>query len=75
MLIPDNIHPEQTIYFNGSIVLQEIQKKHTISLLDLYEYIQSAKKMSWPVLILSLDWLFLINVVTIDRNGNITLCS
>jgi hypothetical protein len=75
MLIPDNIHPDQTIYFNGAIVLQEIQHLHAIDLFDLYAHIQLVKKMSWPVLVLSLDWLFLINVVNIDNHGKIKLCS
>jgi len=28
MLLPDNIHPELSIYYNGYIVLKELKKKN-----------------------------------------------
>ena len=27
MLLPDNIHPELSIYYNGSVILTELEKK------------------------------------------------
>lgn len=27
MLLPDNIHPELSIYYNGSVILAELGKK------------------------------------------------
>lgn len=27
MLLPDNIHPELSIYYNGSLILQELNLK------------------------------------------------
>ncbi len=75
MLLPDNIHPEQSIYFNGSFVLQELQKKSKQNLLDLYQNVKEQRDMTFPVFILCLDWLFLLNVALLDDSGEIELCS
>lgn len=79
MLIPDNIHPEQTIYFNGAFVLQAIQKNQVIEFFDLYETVlkelPTKHKMSMPVFVLCLDWLFLLNLVNFNAQGGVELCS
>ena len=75
MLLPDNIHPEQSIYYNGAIVLQAIQKHRSIDFLDLYVQAQSHREMSMPVFVLCLDWLFLLNLVKLNDRGGVELCS
>ena len=75
MLIPDNIHPDQTIYFNGAFVLKTIQKNRVMNLLDLYIQTTTERKMSMPVFVLCLDWLFLINLITLNEHGKVELCS
>lgn len=75
MLLPDNIHPEQTIYYNGAFVLQTIQQHRVIDLLELYLLARKKREMTLPVFVLCLDWLFLIDKVTLDGQGKITLCS
>jgi hypothetical protein len=75
MLVPDNIHPEQTIYFNGAFVLKAIQEHCVMDLLDLYVQIITEREMSMPVFLLCLDWLFLLNLITLNDNGKVKLCS
>ena len=75
MLVPDNIHPEQTIYFNGSFVLEAIQENPVMDLLDLYIQTKSKREMSMPVFLLCLDWLFLLDLVTLNSHGKVELCS
>jgi hypothetical protein len=75
MLIPDNIHPEQTIYFNGAFVLEVLQNKGSMQLLDLYEMTIAERKMGMAVFVLCLDWLYLLNLITLDENGTVGLCS
>jgi hypothetical protein len=75
MLVPDNIHPEQTIYFNGAFVLKAIQKHRVADMLDLYIQTTSAREMSMPIFVLCLDWLFLLNLVTLNGEGKVELCS
>jgi hypothetical protein len=75
MLIPDNINPEQTIYYNGVFVLKLLQKQNVIDILDLYIRTTTKQKMSMPVFVLCLDWLFLLNLVKINDQGKVELCS
>ena len=75
MLIPDNIHPEQTIYFNGAFVLKVMQKHRGMDMLDLYIHAKAEREMSMPVFVLCLDWLFLLDIIAIDANGRVELCS
>ena len=74
MLIPDNIHPEQTIYFNGTFVLKVIQKHRAMDMLDLYIKTKAAREMSMPIFVLCLDWLFLLNLITLNDNGKVESC-
>lgn len=75
MLLPDNIHPEHSIYFNGAFVLQELQKEAKQNLLDLYQNVNLQRKMTFPVFVLCLDWLYLLNVVMLNSKGEVVLCS
>lgn len=75
MLIPDNIHPEQTIYFNGAFVLETVQEYGVIDFLDLYTKTTAIRQMTMPVFVLCLDWLFLLGVVTLNDDGQVELCS
>jgi len=75
MLVPDNIHPEQTIYFNGAFVLEAIKENRVMDMLDLYIQTTSKQEMSMPVFLLCLDWLFLLDLVTLNMQGKVELCS
>jgi len=75
MLVPDNIHPEQTIYFNGAFVLKAIQERCVIDMIDLYIQTTTEREMSMPVFVLCLDWLFLLNLVTLNVHGQVELCT
>jgi hypothetical protein len=75
MLLPDNIHPENSIYFNGAIVLKVLQDRTKQNLLDLYQDVKQHRSMSFAVFVLSLDWLFLINVAVLNQDGEVELCS
>lgn len=75
MLIPDNIHPEQTIYFNAAFVLKAIQENRVMDLLDLYIQATTEREMSMPIYVLCLDWLFLLNLVTLNEDDKVELCS
>jgi hypothetical protein len=75
MLVPDNIHPEQTIYYNGAFVLRTIQKHPAMDMLDLYMQTITERQMSMPVFVLCLDWLFLLNVAKLNDHDMVELCS
>jgi hypothetical protein len=68
------MHPENSIYYNGSIVLQVLQSTDKLDLLELYDRAKKVRHMSFPVFILCLDWLYLINVAEI-KSEKVELCS
>lgn len=75
MLIPDNIHPEATVYFNGAIVLRVTQRLRTQPVFGLYHTVHGERAMSFPMFVLCLDWLFLLNLVRLNAQGDVELCS
>lgn len=75
MLLPDNMQPELSIYYNGALVLKELKNKDKQSIIDLYQKMKEANHMSFSTFILSLDWLFLINTARINEKGELALCS
>lgn len=74
MLLPDNVHPNMSIYYNGMIVLKELKKSSEQNLLTLYEGIKKENGMSFSVFLLSLDWLYLIKAVEVDEQGVVRKC-
>ena len=74
MLLPDNIHPELSIYYNGSFVLEELKKIDNQAIMDLYQNVKIKNEMSFPTFMLCLDWLCLIEAVKMDERGYIQLC-
>ena len=75
MLLPDNIHPELSIYYNGAFVIETLKKEMSYKMLDLYQQVKTKKQMSFSVFILCLDWLYLLDVAKINQKGEIELCS
>ncbi len=75
MLLPDNIHPEQTIYYNASFVITQLIEYRNVELLRLYQKVIDRKYMSFSTFQLCLDWLFLINVIKSDDGMVVVLCT
>ena len=75
MLLPDNIHPELSIYYNGALVLKELQKNNGQSIVQLFTILKNKTDMSFSVFILCLDWLYLIDAAKVNERGNVELCS
>lgn len=74
MLLPDNIHPENSIYYNGALVLQILQKKKNLELINLYQEVKQIKEITFSVFILCLDWLYIANIAKV-KEGRVELCS
>jgi len=74
VLLPDNIHPEHSVYYNGSFVLKVIQQVRRATLLDLYLETRHLHEMSMPLFVLCVDWLFLLGLVTLNDHGVIEIC-
>lgn len=75
MLLPDNIHPELSIYYNASIILSELEKQNEQKLLELYLKVKMLNNMSFSIFVLCLDWLYLIQLAEISEEEVIRKCS
>jgi hypothetical protein len=75
MLLPDNIHPENSVYYNGSFVLEALQKQTSQNILDLYQTVKVKRNMSFSIFVLCLDWLYLLDVAKLNTEGEVILCS
>ena len=74
MLLSDTLHPSRMIYYQGALVLQTLQQEGCMSVGGLYARMKQNQNMSYPVLMLCLDWLYLINAAKINEKGEVNLC-
>ncbi len=74
MLLPDNVHPELTLYYNGAVLLGELKKCKRQSIIDLYQNVKLKNNMSFSTFILCLDWLYLIDSVKVIERGDVEIC-
>jgi hypothetical protein len=75
MLLPDNIHPEKTLVYNGALILKALKEVEEVALLDLYLELRKESSLGMPLFVLSLDWLYLANLIEINNQGKVALCS
>lgn len=75
MLLPEDIHPVNSLYFNGAYVLEALRKVGKTSLMDLFIESRKLREMQMPIFVLTLDWLFLAGLLSCNASGNIELCS
>lgn len=74
MLLPKNLSPDDCVYYNAALVLEPLLKKKAMTLADLFCEIRLSYAMSYSLFVLCLDWLYLIDAITIT-DDLITLCS
>ncbi|PDY05740.1 hypothetical protein COM66_10875 [Bacillus cereus] len=75
MLLPKDINPELSIYYNGSIIIQQLLVEDNIDIIDLYNIVKNKSDMSLFTYLLSLDWLFLSDIAIVTEGGEVKLCS
>ncbi len=74
MLIPDNIRPENSLYYNGGKVLEVMLCEKRLSISELYVRMREKMNISIATLMLSLDWLYLLGCLEV-KDGEVVLCS
>ena len=75
MLLPDNLIPEYSLYYNGYLILNELKNLDNQYLFNLYFKVKNVNNMSFSTFILCLDWLYLMEMAEINEKGAIKLCS
>ena len=74
MLLPDNIRPELSIYYIGSLILSTLKDNHSLPLINLFQKLKEKSTVSFQSFVLGLDWLYLINATEVNEQGDVVLC-
>lgn len=74
MLLPDNIKPENSVYYIGAMILEQLKVNKKEELLSLYGLVKGKIDVSFSLYILSLDWLYLLEVAEVNNSGEVELC-
>ncbi|WP_415271245.1 ABC-three component system middle component 6 [Erysipelothrix rhusiopathiae] len=74
MLLPDNIKPELSVYYNSSILLSILHDEGSMPLINLYHEMKKKNDISFAIFILCLDWLYLIESAIVNEEGSVELC-
>lgn len=76
MLLPKDINPINTLYFNGALAINTMNStpKKSIDFFELYEKLKASNNLSFQSYIFALDWLFLIGSIKLGTYGKIEKC-
>jgi hypothetical protein len=74
MLLPKDVLPENSLYFNGAFIIKAIKKAGPMKFMDLYLSTREHQEMPIALFVLALDWLYLASIVR-NSGGIIELCS
>jgi len=76
MIIDKNINPERDLYYLGGILIDVLQNNEykEVDYMDLYASINNKKEITINLYSLTLDWLFILGLVTKGQNGKIKIC-
>ena len=75
MLLPNNVLPKDSLYYNGGLILRELLSVDGMDFFDLFEVVQNKYGMSMSIFIFSLDWLYLCNAAIFNDSDKIVLCT
>lgn len=76
MLLPKDINPTNTLYFNGALVINALNTiaSNTVDFFELFKKLKASNQLSFQSYIFALDWLFLIGSVKLSTHGKIKKC-
>lgn len=74
MLLPKDVRPENSLYFNGAFIIKTIKNKGAMRFMDLYLSTREYHEIPIAIFVLALDWLYLASIVR-NNDGIIELCS
>ncbi|PKA96728.1 hypothetical protein B0O79_0367 [Flavobacteriaceae bacterium MAR_2009_75] len=76
MIVDKNTNPERDLYYLGGILIDVISNKNSseIDYMDLYKLFNQKQEITINLYSLTLDWLFILGLVTKGENGKIKKC-
>ncbi|WP_417367309.1 ABC-three component system middle component 6 [Flavobacterium beibuense] len=75
MIVDKNINPERDLYYLGAILIQVLEKENNeVDYIDLYNQFNKKQDITINLYSLTLDWLFIIGLISKAKNGKIKKC-
>lgn len=76
MIVERNINPERDLYYLGGVLIEMIRdnENEEFDYLELFEEFKNKNGVSINLFTLTLDWLFILGIVTKGRKGKIKKC-
>lgn len=77
MLLPKNTNPYFSIYYFGAVVLRalsSIDEEGVVDFLKLYQQVSKTERISIQSFTLTLDWLYLLGSIKLNKRGGIVKC-
>lgn len=76
MIIINTSSPNKSLYVIGAYILKELPKNKFIDPLELYTALKTSKpNISINYFYFALDWLFIIDLISLTEEGDIKLCN
>lgn len=74
MITDQNNHPQRQLYYLGAKVIELLSANHnTAEFFQAYQQLKENEKISIKLFTLTLDWLFLLGVISLEK-GIIKKC-
>lgn len=74
MIVTSDISPEKNLYFLGGKILELLPQEEPIDSLMMFEYLRENYRISFPLFMYTLDWLYLADLIDLTQNGDIKKC-
>ena len=74
MILNQNSNPDRQIYYLGARLLEIIPPNNPIVFFDAYQALQDIEKISMPLFLLIVDWLYLLGAIKLEQ-GQLLRCS
>ena len=76
MIIDKNINPERDLYYLGGVLIDILANKNNkeIDYMDLFLLFNHKQEITINLYSLTLDWLFILGLITKGEKGKIKIC-
>lgn len=74
MLLPHKSNPKDSIYYNAANILEVLLRGKSMEIIPLFLEVKKRKDLTFPLYLLCLDWLYLIDAAEINEQGSVVLC-
>ncbi len=74
MLLPKDINPKDCLFFHGGAIIKSLKKHRELYFMDLFLESNKTQNVPMALFLLTLDWLYLAEIVRHNKNEKIELC-